>query len=80
MTSIAASAIMIIIGIVVFIVLAYKGLSPILAALVAAVIIGFSCEGGPMTAIFTTFMDQAIAFISSILLLIVVGGLLSAVL
>ena len=80
MTSVAASAIAIIIGIVVFIILAYKGLSPILAALVAAVIIGFTCEGGPLTAIFDTFMGQAVRFISSVLLLIVIGGLLSAVL
>lgn len=80
MTSVAASAIAIILGIIVFIVLAYKGLSPILAALVAAVIIGFTAEGGPLTAIFDTFMGQAVNFMSSVLLLIVIGGLLSAVL
>lgn len=80
MTSVAASAIAIILGIVVFIILAYKGLSPILASLVAAVIVGFTCEGGPLTAIFDTFMGQAVNFTGSVLLLIVVGGLLSAVL
>lgn len=80
MTSVAVSAIAIVLAIAVFIVLAYKGLSPILAALVAATIIGFTCEGGPLTAIFDTFMGQAVNFISSILLMIVVGGLLSAVL
>ncbi len=80
MTGVAASAIAIILGIAVFIILAYKGLSPILASLVAAVIIGFTCEGGPLTAIFDTFMGQAVNFMSSVLLLIVIGGLLSAVL
>lgn len=80
MTSVAASAIAIILGIAVFIILAYKGLSPILASLVAALIIGCTCEGGPLTAIFSTFMGQAVNFMSSVLLLIVIGGLLSAVL
>ena len=80
MTSVAASAIAIILGIAVFIILAYKGLSPILASLVAALIIGCTCEGGPLTAIFSTFMPQAVNFMSSVLLLIVIGGLLSAVL
>lgn len=80
MTSIAASAIAIILGIAIFIVLAYKGLSPILAALVAALVVGCTCEGGPLTAIFQTFMTQATTFLSSVLLLIVVGGLLSAIL
>ena len=80
MTSIAASGIAIILGIAVFILLAYKGLSPILASLVAAVIVGFTCEGGPFTAIFETFMGQAVDFMSNVLLLIVVGGLLAAVL
>ena len=40
MTGVAASAIAIVLGIAIFIILAYKGLSPILASLVAAVIIG----------------------------------------
>lgn len=80
MTGVAASAIAIILGIAVFIILAYKGLSPILASLVAALIIGCTCEGGPLTAIFDTFMGQAVNFMSSVLLLIVIGGLLSAVL
>ena len=80
MTSVAASAIAIIIGIALFIILAYKGLSPILASLVAAAIIGLTCEGGVFTAIFDTFMGQAMRFVSSILLLIIIGGLLSAVL
>ena len=80
MTSVAASAIAIILGIAVFIILAYKGLSPILASLVAALIIGCTCEGGPLTAIFSTFMGQAVNFMSTVLLLIVIGGLLSAVL
>lgn len=80
MTSIAVSAVAIVLGIAIFIFLAYKGLSPILASLVAAVIIGCTCEGGPMTAIFDTFMSQAVNFMSQVLLLIVIGGLLSAVL
>ncbi len=80
MTSIAVSGIAVVIGIVLFIILAYKGMSPILASLVAAVIIGFTCEGGVMNAVFNTFMSQAINFISAVLLLIVVGGLLAAVL
>lgn len=80
MTSVAVSAIAIIVGIAVFIFLAYKGLSPILACLIAAVIIGITCEGGILTAIFDTFMNQAITFLGQILLLIVIGGLLSAVL
>lgn len=80
MTSVAVSAIAIVIGIAVFIFLAYKGLSPILACLIAAVIIGITCEGGVMTAVFDTFMNQAITFLGQILLLIVIGGLLSAVL
>ena len=79
-TSIAASGIAIILGIAVFILLAYKGLSPILASLVAAVIVGFTCDGGPFTAIFETFIGQAVVFMSNVLLLIVVGGLLAAVL
>ena len=79
-TSIAASGIAIILGIAVFILLAYKGLSPILASLVAAVIVGFTCDGGPFTAIFETFIGQAVGFMSNVLLLIVVGGLLAAVL
>ena len=80
MTGIAASAIAVILGIIVFIILAYKGMSPILASLVAAVIIGFTCEGGVKNAIFNTFMPQAVDFMSMVLLLIVVGGLLAAVL
>ena len=80
MTGVVASGIAIVLGIAVFIFLAYKGLSPILASLVAALIIGFTCEGGPLTAIFGTFMGQAVGFMSSVLLLIVIGGLLSAVL
>ena len=40
MTSIAVSAVAIVLGIAIFIFLAYKGLSPILASLDAAVIIG----------------------------------------
>lgn len=80
MTSIVVSAIAIVLGIAVFILLAYKGLSPILASLVAAIIVGCTCEGGPLTAIFDTFMGQAVNFMSSVLLLIVIGGLLSAVL
>lgn len=80
MTSIAVSGIAVVIGIVLFIILAYKGMSPILASLVAAVIIGFTCEGGVTNAVFNTFMSQAINFMSAVLLLIVVGGLLAAVL
>lgn len=80
MTGVAASAIAIVLGIAIFIILAYKGLSPILASLVAAVIIGCTCEGGPLNAVFNTFMPQAVNFMSSVLLLIVIGGLLSAVL
>ena len=80
MTSVAVSAIAIILGIAAFILLAYRGLNPILGCLIAALIVGLTCEGGIGTAIFTTFMNQAITFMSSILLLIVVGGLLSAVL
>lgn len=74
MTSIAVSAVAIVLGIAIFIFLAYKGLSPILASLVAAVIIGCTCEGGPMTAIFDTFMSQAVNFMSQVLLLIVIGA------
>lgn len=80
MTGIVVSALAIIVGIIVFIVLAYKGLNPTIACLIAAVIVGLTCEGGIRTAIFDTFMSQAITFMSSILLLIVVGGLLSAIL
>ncbi len=80
MTGVVVSAIAIIVGIAVFIILAYKGLSPTIACLISAVIIGITCEGGLGTAIFDTFMNQAITFMSSILLLIVIGGLLSAVL
>ncbi len=80
MTSVAISGIAIIVGIVVFIILAYKGLSPILAALAAALIVGCTCEGGPLAAIFDTLMKQATTFLSSVLLLIIVGGFLSAVL
>ena len=80
MTSVAVSAIAIVLGIAAFILLAYRGLNPILGCLIAALIVGLTCEGGIGTAIFTTFMNQAITFMSSILLLIVVGGLLSAVL
>ena len=74
MTGVAASAIAIVLGIAIFIILAYKGLSPILASLVAAVIIGCTCEGGPLNAVFNTFMPQAVNFMSSVLLLIVIGG------
>lgn len=80
LTSVAVSAIAVIASIVVFIVLSYKGLSPILAALLAAIIVGFTCEGGVISAIFDTFLNQSIDFMSTILLLFVMGGLMSAVL
>lgn len=80
MTGVVISGIAIVIGVAVFILLAYKGLSPILAALAAAIIVGCTCEGGPLTAVSDTFLNQAMTFTSLILLLIVVGGLLSGVL
>ena len=51
LTSVAVSAIAIVASIILFIILSYKGLSPILAALLAAVIVGFTCEGGVIPAI-----------------------------
>lgn len=80
LTGVAISAIAIVVSIVVFIILSYKGLSPILAALLAAIIVGFTCEGGVIPAIFDTFVSQSIDFMQTILLLFVMGGLFSAVL
>ena len=80
LTSVAVAAIAIVASIILFIILSYKGLSPILAALLAAVIVGFTCEGGVIPAIFDTFVNQSINFIGTILLLFVMGGLFSAVL
>lgn len=60
LTSVAVSAIAIVASIILFIILSYKGLSPILAALLAAVIVGFTCEGGVIPAIFDTFVNQSI--------------------
>ena len=79
MTGVVISGIAIVIGVAVFILLAYKGLSPILAALAAAIIVGCTCEGGPLTAVSDTDVykrqgvSTAVSFAIAFLLLKVAG-------
>ena len=82
MTSIAVSAIAIVIGIAVFMFLCMRGTGTVIAGVIAAIIVGVTTQTGIVTSLFTTFLSGAAGFLQNMLLVFaagaVFGGLLNA--
>lgn len=82
LTSVAASAIALILGIVIFMYMCMKGSGTVVAAIVASVIVGITTTTGLAESLFTSFLSGAAGFLQNMLLIFVAGavfgGLLNA--
>lgn len=80
MTSVALSAIGLILAIVVFIILCMKGTGAIFASVIATMIIAIFANGGFTENFFTVFMTGTMGFMQNMLLLFVTGALFGGLL
>lgn len=82
MTSIAVSAVALVLGIVVFMALCMKGTGTVIAGVIATIIVGVTTKAGLVTSLFTTFLSGAAGFLQTMMLIFaagaVFGGLLNA--
>lgn len=76
LNSIPGSAILMILSIVVFIILCYKGIHTGIAALVAAIIMGLGTQDGVIASIFTTFTGGVGTLVSTMFAVFTAAGLL----
>lgn len=79
LTGVVPSAIAVILSLVLFIYLSYKGLDLIPIALLCAVVVAFTTKSGFFPTLFGTFMTETSAFLSSVFLPFVTGGILGSV-
>lgn len=82
LTSVAVSAIAIILGIIIFMFLCMKGTGTVIAAVVASVIVGITTSAGLFESLFSSFLTGAAGFLQNMFLVFVAGavfgGLLNA--
>lgn len=78
-TSVGASAVCLIAGIIIFIVLCFKGLHTALAALIGAMVVALGATDGWTSAIFTAFPSGMGAFISNNALVFISSGIFAFV-
>ena len=82
LSSIAVSAIALVLGIVIFMYMCMKGSGTVIAAIVASVIVGITTTTGLFESMFTSFLSGAAGFLQNMLLVFVAGavfgGLLNA--
>ncbi|HHV12016.1 MAG TPA: GntP family permease [Clostridiales bacterium] len=78
-TSIGVSAALLVIGIVVFVLLCYKGVHTGIAALIGACIVGISTPDGLLSSIFTTFAGGVGTFVVQMFFVFTAAGLLGYV-
>lgn len=79
MTSVALSLILILIAIVCFIVLCYKGLSPIASALICTAIVSLADTGGFINGFFTLFPAVTTGFMQFMLLPFLTGAIFGTI-
>ncbi len=80
MSSVALSAIGLILAIAIFIVLCMKGTGAIFASVIATMIIALFANGGFAANFFTTFMTGTMGFMQNMLLLFITGALFGGLL
>lgn len=79
LTGVAPSTIAVLLSLVLFIYLTYKGLDLIPVALLSSVIVAVTAKSGFFGVLFGTFMTETAAFFTSVFLPFVTGGILGSV-
>lgn len=79
LTSTAASSIAVILSLVLFIILSYRGLDLTSTACLSAVVVAITAKSGFFPSLFGTFMTESAAFFTSIFFPFVTGGILGSV-